>query len=94
MIFKDGSIYEGEYLNDQMHGQGVIRYPNGDVYAGTFMEDLKHNTGMYFYTPFFYIFFILGTYFDLTNKMKIREEYTRGKRTNFVKTPCSIEELN
>ena len=46
MIFKDGSIYEGEYLNDQMHGQGVIRYPNGDVYAGTFMEDLKHNTGM------------------------------------------------
>jgi hypothetical protein len=26
--------------------------------------------------------------------MKIREEYTRGKRTNFVKTPCSTEELN
>ena len=35
-----------------------------------------------------------GTYFDLQNQMKIREEYTRGKRTNFVKTPCSIEELN
>jgi hypothetical protein len=35
-----------------------------------------------------------GTYFDVTNNMKIREEYTRGKRTNFVKTPCSPEELN
>jgi len=43
------------------------------------LEDQKHNT---------------GTYFDMTNKMKIREEYTRGKRTNFVKTPCSVDELN
>lgn len=34
--FADGSIYQGEFQDYNMHGGGSIQYPNGTVYIGTF----------------------------------------------------------
>lgn len=39
--------YEGEFKNDQPHGQGLIRYPNGDMYAGGFENGLRSGKGLY-----------------------------------------------
>ena len=61
-----------------MHGSGAFFYSNGDVFVGSFADDAKHG---------------VGTYFDRVNQMKIREDYTRGRRTNFVKSPVSEAEL-
>ena len=30
----DGSVYQGDFVNDQYHGNGIMRYANGDVYDG------------------------------------------------------------
>lgn len=34
--FGDGSVYEGEFINDSPHGVGKLRYSNGEVYEGHF----------------------------------------------------------
>ncbi len=33
MSYSDGSVYEGEFLNQQRSGMGRLTYPNGNVYA-------------------------------------------------------------
>ena len=41
--FKNGARYEGEILNDKIHGFGKLFYPNGKLeYEGWFKENLKH----------------------------------------------------
>ena len=78
MILEDGSIYEGEFKNWKMHGAGKMTYPNGTIYVGTWDKDLKNG---------------IGTLFDFDNSMKQREDWSRGTRKNFVKTPTPKEEL-
>ena len=34
MVWKDGSIYEGEWRDDMRHGKGRHIFANGDVYEG------------------------------------------------------------
>ena len=34
LIWKDGSIYEGNWVNDMKHGYGIMKYENGDIYKG------------------------------------------------------------
>jgi len=29
MIFKDGKVYNGSWLKDEMHGPGVFTWPRG-----------------------------------------------------------------
>ena len=62
-----------------MHGSGVIRYINGDAYIGSFNEDKKHGT---------------GNLFKVNEQMKQKEDWTRGVRKNFVKTPANMDEFN
>ena len=78
IIFEDGSIYQGEFKNDQMLGSGVIKYPNGDAYVGTFDSDKKHGT---------------GSYFDMQNMYRMQEDWVKGQRKGQVKTPTTKEEM-
>ena len=32
MYFKNGNIYEGDFLNDKITGNGVFKFYNGDEY--------------------------------------------------------------
>lgn len=45
----DKSGYEGEWLNDMMHGQGELYYPGNQLcYRGGFYENKFHNSGHLF----------------------------------------------
>ena len=37
--FKDGSKYEGEWMNDTPNGKGIFYYPDGDIYDGGWKND-------------------------------------------------------
>jgi len=36
LIHADGSVYEGEWLDDKAHGKGLFTYADGSVYEGEF----------------------------------------------------------
>lgn len=40
-----GDSYEGEWADDEMSGEGVMRYKNGNVYAGVLRRSVKHGPG-------------------------------------------------
>ena len=77
-VFEDGSYYDGQFKDGKMHGSGKIFYANGSVFVGSFANDKKHG---------------IGNLFDFENCFKQREEYVQGSRKDFIKTPCSAEEL-
>eukprot|EP01032_Pedospumella_encystans_P008920 gene8920-10538_t len=39
IIFSNGSIYEGEYINNKKHGQGKLTYPSGASHSGAFINN-------------------------------------------------------
>ena len=40
-----GAKYDGDFYNDMLHGQGLLRYENGDQYEGTFFDGQRHGKG-------------------------------------------------
>ena len=36
---RDGSVYEGNWLNDKINGYGRLIAKNGDVYEGSWAND-------------------------------------------------------
>lgn len=34
--FKDGSKYDGEWVNGEINGNGIMSFKNGDKYEGNF----------------------------------------------------------
>jgi len=40
-----GSVYEGEFREDRMHGRGTFSWPNGVKYVGEFSEGEKSGRG-------------------------------------------------
>lgn len=78
MLMADGSYYKGQYNKDLMNGDGTIYYVNGNAYVGSFENDQKQG---------------MGYLFDFVNECKIREEYVKGERKNFVKSPSTKEEM-
>ena len=40
-----GFVYEGEWLADQIEGQGEAVYVNGNVYKGSFKNNQRHGVG-------------------------------------------------
>ena len=42
-------MYDGEFLNDNCHGEGVIYYPDGKRFEGQWREGIKHGNGIYIY---------------------------------------------
>lgn len=47
---KDGVVYEGEWVDDRMEGQGLATYPSGAVYEGGFENNLYNGEGRYTWT--------------------------------------------
>lgn len=39
--------FQGEWLNDKLHGRGIYRHMNGDVYTGQFHENEMQGIGTY-----------------------------------------------
>lgn len=62
-----------------MHGEGTLHLANGNAYVGGFENDQRHG---------------MGYLFDYENTAKVREEWVKGQRKNFVKTPSTKEELD
>lgn len=47
-VFNTGAEqYEGEWLDDKMHGRGVYRFATGAIYDGEFQANLFHGSGSY-----------------------------------------------
>lgn len=49
MMFTDGSVYEGQWMNDQKNGMGIVHYPSGNIYEGSFLNDQKEGFGKFYY---------------------------------------------
>ena len=43
--YDDGSIYEGEFVDGKVHGQGTYTWSDGTMYEGTFESGLLHGEG-------------------------------------------------
>jgi hypothetical protein len=49
MVFTDGSVYTGSFLDGLPHGEGFCKYANGDKYDGQWREGRPDGTGIYTY---------------------------------------------
>ena len=47
IIYPDGNILEGEFLNGKIHGNAVFKYPNGDQREGFFFENVLNGQVIY-----------------------------------------------
>ncbi|TNV84245.1 hypothetical protein FGO68_gene59 [Halteria grandinella] len=47
IVYKNGRVYEGEWLNDKRQGRGYERFANGNTYQGEFKEGKAHGKGLY-----------------------------------------------
>ena len=45
MTTRDGSVYDGTFIHEKVHGKGQWTSPAGDVYVGEFYEGLRHGKG-------------------------------------------------
>ena len=45
MIWKDNSIYEGDYLMGRKDGKGKFTFPSGNVYDGYWIDGKQHGAG-------------------------------------------------
>ena len=45
--WSDGSIYEGDYLDDLRHGKGRFLWANGESYEGDYLNDERTGSGVY-----------------------------------------------
>ena len=47
-VWKDGSYYEGAYLNAKFNGMGRYVHSSGDLYEGNFVDSLAKGRGQFF----------------------------------------------
>ena len=45
VIQPNGSIYEGDWLNNKQHGHGKKTYKDGNVYEGDWKKGKRHGKG-------------------------------------------------
>ena len=43
--WNDGRKYDGQWINNKMHGHGVFDWPDGKKYIGEYYEDKKQGNG-------------------------------------------------
>eukprot|EP01088_Endostelium_zonatum_P014244 TRINITY_DN3039_c0_g1_i1.p1 TRINITY_DN3039_c0_g1~~TRINITY_DN3039_c0_g1_i1.p1 ORF type:complete len:311 (+),score=76.24 TRINITY_DN3039_c0_g1_i1:321-1253(+) len=48
--YADGSIYQGDFFNDNFHGRGRYTYADGEMYEGDFVNDVFHGHGEYLFS--------------------------------------------
>ncbi len=67
----DGTIYNGEYENDKMHGEGTYLFPDGAKYVGEFRNNNFEGIMPLFalcllvIKMFFFIFSFLNMFFSI-----------------------------
>lgn len=49
-VWKDGSLYEGFWLNGKANGRGRLIHSNGDVYEGEWSNDKAEGKGIYIHS--------------------------------------------
>lgn len=47
--YANGGFYDGTWLKDKRHGEGLFVRPDGNRYEGTWAKDLKHGRGKFFH---------------------------------------------
>lgn len=47
VFFDGGARYEGQWHDDEMHGEGTLAYDTGATYAGTFTSNMFNGRGKY-----------------------------------------------
>ena len=47
-MFKEGDTYEGMFLDDKYHGNGVFKFSNGTRYEGEFANGRFEGTGTFY----------------------------------------------
>ena len=45
--WSNGDKYVGEWMNDDLHGQGTFTWADGEKYVGEFKDDKQHGQGTY-----------------------------------------------
>jgi len=48
-LWKDGTVYVGQWRDDLKEGEGVYFYSDGHSYQGPFEGDERHGVGVYTY---------------------------------------------
>lgn len=43
--YADGDMYVGNFVNGQIHGEGILYYANGDIYTGSWKMNQRHGKG-------------------------------------------------
>ena len=46
-LVHDGTVYEGEFINDKANGKGKMFFSNGDKYEGNFINNIASGYGKY-----------------------------------------------
>ena len=46
-MFEDSNLYNGEWKDGLMHGEGTLKYRDGSVYKGEFKSGLLHGKGKF-----------------------------------------------
>lgn len=46
-MWADGATYEGDWVDNKMHGHGVFTWVDGRRYEGAYEHDKKHGLGMF-----------------------------------------------
>lgn len=49
-VWKDGSLYEGFWVNGKANGRGRLIHSNGDVYEGEWTDDKAEGKGIYIHS--------------------------------------------
>ena len=67
-----GATYSGQFHRGEMHGQGILRYPNGEQYEGSWAKGRKEGDGIYCIAGNFHIVQSFADFSDRWAAMKIR----------------------
>lgn len=46
MTYRNGDVYEGEWVSNRRNGNGTMRYASGERYQGQWKDDERHGTGV------------------------------------------------
>ena len=47
MRYRNGEVYEGDFVEGKKHGYGVYRWGDGSVFEGWYIDDKKQGHGKY-----------------------------------------------
>ncbi|MEI7488125.1 MAG: hypothetical protein WCJ72_12090 [Chryseobacterium sp.] len=45
LVYTNGDMLEGTWLNNEMHGTGIAQYSDGEIYTGEFCNGDRHGYG-------------------------------------------------